>query len=217
MSSRQRIGCGVVGISVLIALTVLAGGRSRKLPEDCTPVLLIQTSSDPTANYWWLSESVVLLCRYGSSSASNSPVLTGSFSLYSRVTHAETPLPELTAALRKDRVQGYEVDVSADKRWVLRNKQKWPLPQIVDVETSPRRYDILTVPYKRGAEGGASFDTKIVIKARSFANRQAPVQTFQIDLPDPCGIEDTVVSRSGDKIAWLKDPDGNTLSVSEHI
>ena len=71
-----------------------------------------------------------------------------------------------------------------------------------DAEIVSPRYELVNVPPKIGGDGPA-YDTKLVIKAMSSAHGQAPVQRFQIDLPDHCGLGDIVISPRGDKIAWL--------------
>ncbi len=200
MKFKQRIGCIVVGVSLLVMLVALYKVRSRKLLDGCTPALVLQNDRDISTSYWWLSDSVALLCR-SPYDRSSPPAVQGRFSLYNRVTHTETPLAELTAALNKNRIPGFEVTVSADKRWVLWQKQKWTLPGMGDAQTSPPRYEILTAPPAIGAEGGADYDRQFVIKARTFANAQSAVQTFRFDLPEHGGIEGTVISRSGDRIA----------------
>lgn len=54
----------------------------------------------------------------------------------------------------------------------------------------------------------------IAAYVKHFSTRGVEFQRYEFLHPDAQGI---VTFPSGDKVAWFKDPDGNVLSLSQHV
>ena len=54
----------------------------------------------------------------------------------------------------------------------------------------------------------------IEAEVRELTSRGVQFERYSFFEQDPLGIW---TAPSGDKVAWFKDPDGNTLSLSQHV